>query len=109
MMKLVLVLCTLSLSSLTAFQFGSVPFRRSIYPTGTTSTRRWALKEPSSQIEAENKVEEPKSETKVKSEENAVVEEMDVAMSHLSPSEDEEELSRDEHFMKLAAELAEEE
>ena len=96
------VLCTLlALSSTTAFQFGSVPLRRNIHPVATTSTRRWTLKEANSQVEAESKVKAEEAEP--------VVDEMYVAMSNLAPSEDEEELSRDEHFMRLAIEVAEEE
>mmetsp|Transcript_14868 Transcript_14868/g.28157 ORF Transcript_14868/g.28157 Transcript_14868/m.28157 type:complete len:688 (-) Transcript_14868:15-2078(-) len=108
-MKFVLVLYTLSLSPLTAFQCGSVPFRRITQSTASTSTRRWALKEPSSQVEAENKVElKSKAKSETAETKEPVVEEIDVDVSNLSLSENEEELSRDEQFMRLAIELAEE-
>lgn len=102
------VFCTtVALSSAaTAFQFGTVSLRRNVRPT--TSTRRpWPLHEkPESQVEAEREV---RTEQEEVAEQEPVMREMDVALSDLSPSEDEDELSRDEHFMRLAIELAEEE
>ena len=107
--------CAVSLlPSVVCFQSGAKLQRND--QTNIASTRRWTLKEPNAEIDtlADDKVSMESQEQEEQVFREAVVqqeqeEEYNVPLSDLSPSEDEQVLSRDEQFMRMAIELAEEE
>ena len=123
-MRLLWIACSSSLVATTAaFSVGSTSsiLQR---PTRTTttipSTRRWTLKEPadadvetienkddniSVEVAQQQEVDSQQEEEEQEEEEQVA----DVSPEVLTPSQDEEELTRDEQFMRMAIELAEEE
>ena len=94
--------------SIQGFQFGTYHASlRPMHRVGTASTRQWTLKEPDAEVDTNDKVfMEAQEEEESEQEE---VSSPDENVPDLSPSEDSEELSRDEEFMRMAIELAEEE
>ena len=97
----------LLLGSIQAFQFVIHPASLRVRPHCSSSTRQWTLKEPNGEVDTQDKVAMEEANGQEASVPETVLDEADVF--DLSPSEDSPELSRDEEFMRLAIELAEEE